>query len=137
MRPSLLLLSLATLCGCAATRPPAPTAALAASRTARAARHTITARELGRYEGRSAYDAVAFLRPEFLRARGPVSLVDRDAHEPVVYLEGTRLGGLEALRQIRSDETREIRWLSGPDATIRYGRGHGGGAIIVLLGSPR
>jgi hypothetical protein len=37
------------------------------------------------------------------------------------------------LRNVRVTDIREIRHLSSPEATTRYGTGHAGGVIHVLL----
>ncbi|HEU5171490.1 MAG TPA: TonB-dependent receptor plug domain-containing protein [Gemmatimonadales bacterium] len=53
----------------------------------------------------------------------------------VVYLNGTRVGGVQELKRIPSQDVREIRFLSASDATQQYGAGHAAGAIQVTLKS--
>ena len=95
-------------------------------------RDMITEQEIRGANAATAYDVVVRLRGHWLRRRGTISVRDPSAGEVVVFLNEVRAGGPEALRGIRADEVREIRYLSGQDATIRYGTGYGGGVIQVL-----
>ncbi len=79
----------------------------------------------------SAYDAVARLRPEWLRRRGRSSVRDPGAGAVVVYLDGIRHGGTDALRSIPAESVLQMEYLSGAEATTRFGTGHGGGVILV------
>lgn len=90
----------------------------------------ITAAELGPHSG-SARQVIERLRPRFLRVRGPTSLSNPDADRIVVYVDNSRMGGVEVLDQIQADDIAEIRYLSAPDATSRYGIGHSAGAILI------
>lgn len=106
--------------------------------------NVITSEELRALEGvSSAYDAVQRLRPRFLRGRtgtfgtgganDPLSRTSSAAEQStvVVYLDGVRFGGIDALRRINVDGVREIRFVPGRDATTKYGTNHGGGVIEV------
>ncbi len=95
-------------------------------------RNVLTADELQRVPVETVYDSIQRLRPEFLRARGQVSLESRTASLPVVYVDDIRLGGPDALRTVRIADVHEIRYLSASDATTRYGTGHPGGVIAVV-----
>jgi hypothetical protein len=53
----------------------------------------------------------------------------------IVYVDGTRMGGVQELKRISAQEVREIRFLSASDAQQRYGTGHAAGAIQVSLKS--
>lgn len=88
----------------------------------RSSSDVITQEELDTVATFSAYEAVSRLRPQWLRMRTP-------GQEPVVFLNGSQLGGLETLRSIQSSTLSEIRYRNGRDATTRYGTGFGGGAI--------
>jgi hypothetical protein len=95
-------------------------------------RNVVTADELSGMSELSAHDVLSRIRPEFLRSRGARSLRGAPAEEyPVVYMDHTRLGSIDALRSIRASTIREIRYLNGADATTRYGTGHGAGVILV------
>ncbi len=83
---------------------------------------------------RSAYDVIKYLRPTFLKVRGTTSGVAQPGStEPVVYVNNLRYGGPRALRNIFVEQIAEIRYLSPSDATMRFGLGHAGGAILVKL----
>jgi hypothetical protein len=87
--------------------------------------------EIARSGAPTALDAVRVRRPDMLRRRGQDTPA-RPTAEPVVYVDGMReAGGLAALSNLPSSGVSEIRFLSGNDATIRYGAGHGSGAILV------
>ncbi|HEX2449980.1 MAG TPA: TonB-dependent receptor plug domain-containing protein [Gemmatimonadales bacterium] len=51
----------------------------------------------------------------------------------MVYVDGTRVGGVQELKRIPSQDVREIRFLSASDAQARYGTGHAAGVIQVSL----
>jgi hypothetical protein len=99
----------------------------------RPAMAVLTEDEIMTATGSSALDVVQQLRPQFLRARGSRTLQNPAAGEPVIYVDNLRLGGIEALRTIRASEVHEIRYLSPSEATTRFGTGHLGGAITVVL----
>jgi hypothetical protein len=81
----------------------------------------------------TAYQAVARLRPEWLRRRGRTSIRDPGASAVVVYLNDMRQGGASALDAIAAETVLEMEYLSGQEATTRFGTGHGGGVILVRL----
>ena len=109
-------------------------------------------------EGRginNAYEAVAALRPEWLRIRGARSLaagtdpiridgtgqgVRVTGSTPLisevgtiqVYLDGTKMGGLGALSAINALIIRDIYFFDAAAATIRWGEGNPHGAILVI-----
>ena len=79
----------------------------------------------------TAYDAVARLRPEWLRRRGPISVRRPEAGEVLVYLDDMRYGETRMLHSIPAESVLQMEFLSGSEATTRYGTGHGGGVILV------
>jgi hypothetical protein len=97
----------------------------------RARSNVITAEELAARDHSTALEAVQSLRPNWLRERGPVSIRHARAAEAIVYLDGTRVGGVDFLRQIRANTVASIEFLGGTEATLRFGTGHVGGAILV------
>lgn len=101
--------------------------------TAGANRNVLTQEELAASVFDTAYEAVERSRPEWLRSRGATSLMHGTAEYVVVYMDHARLGEMATLRNVRVTDIREIRYLSGPEATTRYGTGHSGGVIHVLL----
>lgn len=113
----------ALLAGCASS----PSQRSAAS----ADPNVILEAELGGYADRPVLQAIQRLRPQFLRSRGVSSVNRTEVDVVVVYLGGTRMGGPDALGQIRTADVREIRYLSPADASQRYGLNHSAGAIIL------
>lgn len=80
----------------------------------------------------NAYELISQVRPNWLRGRGAPNL--RSGPElPIVYLEDRRQGGLEVLRSFVTSGIAEIRFISATAATTRYGDGHGGGIIQIVL----
>ncbi len=110
----------ATACGTARTGP-------TATRNA----DVITAEELERSDIGSAYQAIERLRPRFLRVRGPSSIQDPAADRVVVYVDNSRIGYADVLRDMQASEIREIRYLNAGEATSRFGTGHAAGVILV------
>jgi hypothetical protein len=95
-------------------------------------RDLILRSELESVQGVTALDAIRRLRPHFLSARR--AEVGREALvTPLVYLDGVRLGELGALQQIQLRSVLEIQYYSPTEATMRWGMGHGGGVIHVIL----
>jgi hypothetical protein len=79
----------------------------------------------------TAYDAVYGLRHEFLtiadqHARGTLVL-----DPPVVYVDGARAGGVDALELIPASEVRRVRLVKPIDTTGALGTRLSGGAILV------
>ena len=99
---------------------------------ARAGTDPITAAELRGLDALSAYDAIARLRANFLRSRGPTTLGRADGGAwPTVFVDGMRLGPIGELRTIPASDLREVRLLSGAEAQFRFGTGYPAGVILV------
>jgi len=77
----------------------------------------------------NAYDAVEALRANWLKARGTDSF--QTPSEVLVYVDNTRLGGTDTLRQIAANTIVYIRFFDGVAATGRWGIGHAAGVIFV------
>lgn len=84
----------------------------------------LTGEEIASVSVATAYEAVARLRPSYLR--------DTGGRSQVVYMNTHVVGGVEALRDIPAFRVQEIRYLPPAEATRRLGDGHEGGAIIVV-----
>ena len=86
----------------------------------------------------NAFEVIQRLRPSFLRTRGAVHgapSASGNRFEPVdlvVYMNDSRLGGSDNLRQIPISEVLEIRYFSAADATTKWGTGHSAGAIQIV-----
>ena len=75
------------------------------------------------------YDAVAALRSNWLRPRGPDSFVVPSV--VWVYIDGTRAGGVEMLHNIQPKLVNTVRFYDGPTATGRWGVDNGSGVIHI------
>ena len=93
-------------------------------------RDIITADEIAVFDATTAYDAVKRLRPQFLSARGPVSFTEREPI-PIVYLDGVRYGDVSTLAAIQASRIATIRHYNGPEAQVKFGTDHPGGAIVI------
>ena len=91
----------------------------------------ITAEELANVAELNAYQAVQRLRPQWLTTRGRVSF---SAGQGVrLYVNGVQTGFASDLTSMRASSVASMRFLSGREATARYGTDHGDGAILVTL----
>jgi hypothetical protein len=97
----------------------------------------LTEQEIKASNAENAYEVIWRLRPSFLRTRGAMqgSTTPGEAElkpvEIMVYLDETRLGGTDQLRQIPLMDVSEIRYFSASDATTMWGVGHSAGAIQI------
>lgn len=99
------------------------------------ARDHISRAELDRAREMTLYDAIARLRPMFLRNRSYVAN-GRSASAPImVYLDGEKLAsGIDDLRRIVPTEVEEVRFYEPAQANVHFGRYNNyGGAIAVRL----
>ena len=110
-------------------------------------RNVITADEIRGSSATNAYDAIARLRPQFLRTRGTIptgGMTSRNdagsaqagqlagTVQIAVYLDDTVLGSVDALKQIETSMIGEIRYYNASDATTKWGTGNSAGAIQVI-----
>lgn len=84
----------------------------------------ISEQELVESNTLDAFAAIRRLRPNWLSTRAGME-------DAVVHLDGIRLNGLNDLRDIPVSSLRELTYMTGPDATTRYGTGYRGGLINV------
>ena len=97
-----------------------------------ASRNVITAVEIARVNATTALEAIQRLQPAMLtKHRGPTSFRNEDQSQISVYVDGSRFGGVGSLSLIEATSIREIRFLSAPEATFRYGTGNSAGAIDI------
>ena len=89
----------------------------------RSSGNRIVLADLEGHEQLDAYQAIQRLRPQWLRSRGSGS--------PVLYVDGTRRGGMDELRSIRVADIQQLEYMSSSDASVRFGTGHQAGAILV------
>jgi hypothetical protein len=76
------------------------------------------------------YQVVQQVRPRMLSALGPTSATGM-SNQLLVYVDASKMGGAEYLKEIRMAEVQEIRYLPPSEATLRYGTGHENGVIVV------
>ena len=124
---SLLLCAISTVvvasvAGCAMT--PAGTTS--------ADRNRLSADELTATNSQMVYEALELLRPEWLRGRGPVSLTDAAEARPNVYMNGTRMGDLDYLREVYITDVAELRYWPAGEAGARFGMGNPRGVIEII-----
>ncbi|HEX7240234.1 MAG TPA: hypothetical protein VF263_08220 [Longimicrobiaceae bacterium] len=96
-------------------------------------RDVLTAEEIRQAGARDAQEVVERLRPLWLRGRGGRSMGNASTGI-LVYLNGNRMGGLEALRGISIDMVRSMRYMDGITASAQLpgvGSGHVEGAIVI------
>ena len=90
----------------------------------------ITLFELNSITVSTAHQAVQRLRPQFLRDRNATASA-RTNEAIVVYVDDSRMGGIDALNQIPASEVVEIRRLNPGEATQKYGSRQMGTVIAV------
>ena len=113
-------LVVALLAGCTATGNRAP----------RSSQDLLTRADLEASLQANAYEAIRQARPNWLRVRGPNSIY---ANNPIlVYVDGTRSGGVEALQSIPVMAIERMRYYDGTEAQARFGLNHTNGAIEVV-----
>jgi len=83
--------------------------------------------ETGGY--RTAYDAVLSLRSNWLQERGRDSFANPSI--VLVYLDGTKMGGIDELKGIPAHSVESIKHHDGISASARWGLDHGQGVIEV------
>jgi len=107
----------------------------------------ITADEIAKLNVLNGYEAVQKLRPAMLSQRQvasahgqggvaadapPIKGTDVESGQVVVYMDGTRLGGVEQLRGITASSIATVRYYSASEAQLKWGSNHPGGAIEVV-----
>lgn len=144
MKRLLLVLPLLGLALAAAGAP------LAAQSSTKKDRHFIAEEEVRASTAQNAYDLVRNLRPQWLRTRGdrtirasrsssPVQgedMVQLQAPEIIVYMDGIRFGKDGDLRGISTGDIGTLRFLDATSATQRFGTGHPHGAILLTRRTP-
>ncbi|MEP6730254.1 MAG: hypothetical protein ABJE10_06440, partial [bacterium] len=99
------------------------------SEVTRLDRAAITREQMLAGDYSTVYDAVAALRSNWLRPRGPDSLVQPSI--VWVYVDGVRAGSIDVLRGIQPRLVNTARFYDGPTATGRWGVDNGAGVIHI------
>jgi hypothetical protein len=99
--------------------------------TARRDANVITAEEIRANSAQTLYDAVSTLRPAWMLRSRPTALLPQNEAQLIVYLDGTRFGNMDSLRQLAPGSVQTVRYFSPSAAEARFGPGHLKGAIEV------
>ena len=99
-------------------------------------RYVITENELEKAPELTLYEAVARLRPHFLRSR-TITAYGKPAPVPVhLYVDGDKMDSIDDLRRLSPKMVQEVRFYEPQTAnTIFAGANNAGGAIAVILKS--
>jgi hypothetical protein len=99
-------------------------------------RYVITAQELEKAPELTLYDAIARLRPHFLKSR-TITAYGRPETVPVhLYVDGDKMDSLDDLRRLSPANVQEVRFYEPQKAnTVFAGANNAGGAIAVILKS--
>ena len=95
----------------------------------------LTQEQLAQQHYENLLEAVQMLRSNWLVDRGPDSFVSPT--HVWVYLDNTRMGGVQSLAQISTRYVSSVQRINGIDATARWGIGHGAGVIAVMSWPPQ
>lgn len=121
LRPLLLsLVLLASAAGCGARQ---------AAPLTRVDRTVITIDQIQERGFGNAYEAVEALRATWLIERPDGLNSERHIQ---AYLDNSRLGGVQMLRQITTSQIASIRYIDAATAINRWGVDHGMGVIMVV-----
>jgi hypothetical protein len=71
------------------------------------------------------YDAIEASRPAFVHPR------NAGREGPALYVDDVPMAEFDAIYSLSLTDVLEVAFMSGPDATTRYGTGHTGGALLI------
>jgi len=114
-----ILLALCSACGGTTSHTTRP----------RASRDMITHEQLRERGFPNAFESVEVLHRNWLLTRGPDNMAATGAVQ--VYLDSRRLGNVNTLRNIPTQDVAYIRYYDGVAAAGRWGAGHEQGVILV------
>lgn len=103
-----------------------------ATGTPRPGPNLITAAEIEKASVQNALEAVQKLRPAMLRRPSIASANAQSKGELVVYVDNTRYGPVDNLRQIPASSIAALRYYSASESQMKWGSNHPGGVIEVL-----
>lgn len=96
-----------------------------------ASSNTLTFDQLTRTNMEYVYDAVLKLRPSWLTTRGPTSLTDATPTTVNIFVNGSLLGKVEALKEVRVVDVSEVKYWDAASASARFGMGNPRGVIEI------
>lgn len=94
--------------------------------------NVITEDEIRASHSATIYDAIAKLRPQYLRDRGPVALTSGARDVATVFLNSEEYGPIAGLRDFPAADIEEVRYFSGIDAVTKFGKWYGTGVIQLI-----
>lgn len=92
----------------------------------------ITAEEIAKTSAQNAMEVIQKLRPTMLRRAQISSANAQSLGETVIYIDNTRYGAVENLRQIPASSIALVRYFSASESQLKWGSGHPGGVIEVV-----
>ena len=95
-------------------------------------RNVITAEEIEATHEPVIYDVIARLHGEYFRDRGATSVYGSSHDVAVVFLNNQFFGPIASLKTLASSDFEMVRFYSGPDAAIKFGKVYGGGVIQLI-----
>ena len=93
----------------------------------------ITRSEMEQARYASLYEVVQALRGRWLQTRGPKTLLGRPV-EVQVLVDDLRMGGVDALRSLKTDNVVSISFVDPVAAGQRWGGKYAQGTIVVTTG---
>ncbi len=93
--------------------------------------NVVTNEELADVDYLNGLQALRRLRPNWLRVRGQATFSRQASAGIRLYVDGRRRNDVFELERIQTSDIREMRFLTGREATTRYGTDHGDGAILI------
>ena len=94
-------------------------------------RSVITLQQIQAANVDTAHDLVSKFRADFLRSRGPTSILLKQTNEARVYLDNVDYGTISSLRNIQAASIAGMRFIEGRDAMTKYGSDHSAGVIEI------
>jgi hypothetical protein len=96
-------------------------------------RYMLTESELQAATERTLYEVIQRQRPTFFRSRQVRSNTTPNPEPVHVFVDGTRVEGVESLKLFTPRNVKEVRFYEPHEANVRFGTGHHGGLISVTL----
>jgi len=94
----------------------------------------ILLQELERSKELTLYDAVAKLRPNFLRNRSYTAHGRNAGRQMMLYVDGEKMESIDDLRRFTPSQVQEVRFYEPQIANTVFGRYNNyGGAVAVIL----
>lgn len=97
-------------------------------------RNVITSEQMIAVNASTVYEGLEKLEPAWVASRGPTSLTNPAPTVPSVVIGGNEVGDANFLKSLRPGEIREVRYYPVGEASARFGMGHPGGVLEVVLG---